>query len=284
VFVIVGIVVVVLSIAVGFLIAGGNLLLLIQWSEFLVIGGAALGSLLISAPLSLLKKIFAEILKILKPDHFNKEDYLELLKSFNELFQIAQRDGLISIESHIEEPQESEILSKNKKFVENEMLRNFFSDTMKVMLSGGVPPHELEDLIDTEIETFELENKPIGGTIAKVGDSLPGLGIVAAVLGIIVTMGSINEGAEVVGHHVASALVGTFLGVLMAYGFVNPLASNVEHSFENKTRLLQTIKSCIVAFAKGNPPIVAVEIARRTIFSDNRPTFSELENYVRGKK
>ncbi len=283
-FVIVGIVVVVLSIAVGFLIAGGNLLLLIQWSEFLVIGGAALGSLLISAPLSLLKKIFAEILKILKPDHFNKEDYLELLKSFNELFQIAQRDGLISIESHIEEPQESEILSKNKKFVENEMLRNFFSDTMKVMLSGGVPPHELEDLIDTEIETFELENKPIGGTIAKVGDSLPGLGIVAAVLGIIVTMGSINEGAEVVGHHVASALVGTFLGVLMAYGFVNPLASNVEHSFENKTRLLQTIKSCIVAFAKGNPPIVAVEIARRTIFSDNRPTFSELENYVRGKK
>jgi len=284
VFVIIGFAVVILSIIVGFLIAGGDLFLLLQWSEFLVIGGAAIGSVLISAPISLLKKILAEIPKVLKPDHFSKDDYLELLKSFNELFQIAQRDGLVSIESHVEEPQKSQILSKSKKFVENEMLRNFFSDTMKVMLSGGVPPHELEDLINTEIETFELENKPVSGTIATVADSLPGLGIVAAVLGIIVTMASIDQGAEVVGEHVAAALVGTFLGVLMSYGFINPLASNVEHSFESKLRLLQTIKSCIIAFAKGNPPIVAVEIARRTIFSDNRPTFNELENYVRGKK
>ncbi len=283
-FVIIGFVVVVLSIIAGFLIAGGNLVLLMQWSEFLIIGGAAIGGLLISAPLSLLKKIFSEIPKTLKPNHFSKEDYLELLKSFNELFQIAQRDGLISIEAHIEEPQESQILSRSKKFVEDEMLRNFFSDTMKVMLSGGVPPHELEELIITEIETFELENKPISSTIEKVGDSLPGLGIVAAVLGIIITMGSIDKGAEVVGEHVAAALVGTFLGVLMSYGFINPLASNLEHSFENKSRLLQTIKSCIIAFAKGNPPVVAVEIARRTIFSEVRPTFSELENYVRGKK
>ena len=169
-------------------------------------------------------------------------------------------------------------LSRNKKFSENEMLRNFFSDTMKVMLSGGVPPHELEELIDTEIE-----NKPVSNTLSRVGDSLPGLGIVAAVLGIIVTMGAIDQGAEVVGHHVAAALVGTFLGVLLSYGFVNPLASNIEHNFENKTRLLHTIKSCIIAYAKGNPPTVAVEIARRTIFSDERPTFSELENYVRGR-
>jgi len=284
VFVIIGFAVVILSIIVGFLIAGGDLFLLLQWSEFLVIGGAAIGSVLISAPISLLKKILAEIPKVLKPDHFSKDDYLELLKSFNELFQIAQRDGLVSIESHVEEPQKSQILSKSKKFVENEMLRNFFSDTMKVMLSGGVPPYELEDLINTEIETFELENKPVSGTIATIADSLPGLGIVAAVLGIIVTMASIDQGAEVVGEHVAAALVGTFLGVLMSYGFINPLASNVEHSFESKLRLLQTIKSCIIAFAKGNPPIVAVEIARRTIFSDNRPTFNELENYVRGKK
>ncbi|HED08917.1 MAG TPA: flagellar motor stator protein MotA [Ignavibacteria bacterium] len=283
-FVIIGFAVVILSIIVGFLIAGGDLFLLLQWSEFLVIGGAAIGSVLISAPISLLKKILAEIPKVLKPDHFSKDDYLELLKSFNELFQIAQRDGLVSIESHVEEPQKSQILSKSKKFVENEMLRNFFSDTMKVMLSGGVPPYELEDLINTEIETFELENKPVSGTIATIADSLPGLGIVAAVLGIIVTMASIDQGAEVVGEHVAAALVGTFLGVLMSYGFINPLASNVEHSFESKLRLLQTIKSCIIAFAKGNPPIVAVEIARRTIFSDNRPTFNELENYVRGKK
>ena len=264
-FVIIGIIVVILAISVGFLIAGGNLLLLLQWAEFIVIGGAAIGSLLISAPLSLLKKIIGEIPQSIKPAHFSKQDYLDLLKSFNELFQIAQRDGLISIESHIENPQESEILSRNKKFSENEMLRNFFSDTMKVMLSGGVPPHELEELIDTEIETFEIENKPVSNTLTRVGDSLPGLGIVAAVLGIIVTMSAIDKGAEVVGHHVAAALVGTFLGVLLSYGFVNPLASNIEHNFENKTRLLHTIKSCIIAYAKGNPPIVLRAISTATV-------------------
>jgi chemotaxis protein MotA len=282
-FVIIGLLVVILAIVAGFLIAGGNLLLLLQYSEFITIGGAALGSVLISSPLSLLKKIMAEIPKVFSPDHFTKKDYLELLKSFNELFLVAQRDGLLAIEKHIENPKESDILSMNKKFVQNDMLRNFFSDTMKVMLSGGIPPHELEDLIDTEIETFEIESKPVPASLSRVGDSLPGLGIVAAVLGIIVTMASIDKGAEVVGHHVAAALVGTFLGVLLSYGFVNPLAANIEHNIENKIRVFETIKACIVAYAKGNPPIIAVEIARRTIFSDERPTFGELEDYVRGK-
>lgn len=281
--VLVGFLVVAISVIVGFLIAGGNLLVLLQWAEFLVIGGAAIGSVLIASSPSLVKKILAEILKAFKKEHFGKQDYLELLKSFNDLFLIAQRDGLLSIEKHVENPKESEILSRNKKFIENEKMRNFFCDTMKVMLTGGVPPYELESLIDTEIETFEVESKPIANTIAKVGDSLPGLGIVAAVLGIIITMGSIDEGAEAVGKHVAAALVGTFLGVLLAYGFVNPLAMNIEHTIEDRVRILQTIKSCMVAYAKGNPPIIAVEIARRTIVSDDRPTFAELENYVRGK-
>lgn len=281
--VLVGFLVVAISVIVGFLIAGGNLLVLLQWAEFLVIGGAAIGSVLIASSPSLVKKILAEILKAFKKEHFGKQDYLELLKSFNDLFLIAQRDGLLSIEKHVENPKESEILSRNKKFIENEKMRDFFCDTMKVMLTGGVPPYELESLIDTEIETFEVESKPIANTIAKVGDSLPGLGIVAAVLGIIITMGSIDEGAEAVGKHVAAALVGTFLGVLLAYGFVNPLAMNIEHTIEDRVRILQTIKSCMVAYAKGNPPIIAVEIARRTIVSDDRPTFAELENYVRGK-
>ncbi len=282
-FVIIGIAVVAFGIVTGFLLAGGNLLLLLQWSEFIVIGGAAIGSLLISAPISLLKKILAEIPKAISPDHFSKKDYLELLKSFNDLFLVAQRDGLLAIEKHIENPTESDILSKNKKFINNEVTRNFFCDTMKVMLSGGIPPHELENVIDTEIETYEMELKPVPASIARVGDSLPGLGIVAAVLGIIVTMSSIDKGAEVVGHHVAAALVGTFLGVLLAYGFINPLAANIEHNMENKLRLFVTVKACIVSYAKGNPPIIAVEIARRTIFTDDRPTFTELENYVRGK-
>ncbi len=172
----------------------------------------------------------------------------------------------MAIEKHIEDPLQSDILSKSEKFVKDTFTRDFFSDTMKVMLSGGIPPHELEGLIDAEIETFELESQPITSTISTVGDSLPGIGIVAAVLGIIVTMSSIDQGAEVVGHHVAAALVGTFLGVLMAYGFVNPLAKNIEHILEDKKRFLETIKTCIVAYAKGNPPILSIEMARRTIY------------------
>jgi chemotaxis protein MotA len=128
-----------------------------------------------------------------------------------------------------------------------------------------------------------MEAKPIAGQLSKTGDALPGLGIVAAVLGIIVTMGSINAGAEAVGHHVASALVGTFLGVLMSYGFVGPLATNIEHNIEGRVRLMETVKASMVAYAKGNPPIIAVEIARRTIYSDDRPSFAELEAFIRAK-
>jgi chemotaxis protein MotA len=281
--VIIGGAVVVVSIVAGFLIAGGNLFHLLQWSEFLVIGGSALGGLLISSSMNLIKKVVAAIPALFKSDHYSKEDYLSMLKSFNDLFLLAQRDGLLAIEKHIESPAESEILSKNKRFMENNFVMNFFCDTLKVMLSGGVPPHEIESLMDTEIETFEMENKPVSSTLSRVGDSLPGLGIVAAVLGIIITMSSIDKGAQVVGEHVAAALVGTFLGVLLSYGFINPLAAAVEHVAETKARLLQTIKACLVAYAKGNPPIISVEIGRRTIFSDERPTFGELESYVRSK-
>jgi chemotaxis protein MotA len=281
--IIIGILIVLVSVVVGFLIAGGNLILLLQWAEFLVIGGAALGSFIIATPISKIKKVAKSIPEAIKGEKFSKEDYLELLKSFNDLFLVAQRDGLLSIESHIENPNESEILSRSKKFINNSYMKNFFCDTMKIMLSGSVPPHELESLMDMEIETFEVENHPVAQSLAKVGDSLPGLGIVAAVLGIIVTMSHIDAGAATVGAHVAAALVGTFLGVLLSYGFVNPLSVSIENLNEHKLRQLETIKATILAYAKGNPPIIAVEIARRTIFSDERPTFSELENYMRGK-
>lgn len=282
-FVIIGIVVVTVSVVGGFMFAGGEVVLLIQPAEFIVIVGAAVGSLLISAPMNVIKKIIKTIPSLFKSSAYSKEDYLELLKAFNDLFLLAQRDGLLAIEKHVENPEESDILSKNPKFINNELAKLFFCDTMKVMLTGGVPPHELENLIDAEIGTLEAETKPAINAITKMGDAFPGLGIVAAVLGIIITMGSIDEGAAVVGHHVAAALVGTFLGVLIAYGFVGPIATNLEVGLEEKMRYLETIKACVLAYAKGNPPIIAVEIARRTIFSDERPTFGELENYMRGK-
>jgi chemotaxis protein MotA len=207
-----------------------------------------------------------------------------MLKAFSMLFLTAQREGLLAIEKHIEQPDKSDILSKSKLLIEDPVKKDFFCDTMKVMLAGSVPPHELENLMDAEIETFELENKPVSETIGRVGDSLPGLGIVAAVLGVIITMGSINEGPEAVGHHVAAALVGTFLGVLLSYGFVNPMSANLHHIVSDKAQELKIIKTFILAYAKGNPPFVAAEMARRTIFSDHRPTFGELENALRGKK
>ncbi|MDP4114721.1 MAG: flagellar motor stator protein MotA, partial [Bacteroidota bacterium] len=280
-FVIIGAVIVFVGVLAGFTLAGGNPLSLLQYSEFVTIGSAAIGSLLISAPLPLIKKIIKSVTGVFKPHDFAKQDYLEILKSLNDLFLVAQRDGLLAIEKHIETPEQSDILGRNKKFISNEFYRSFFADTMKVMLSGGVPPHELEGLIEAEIETYEDENKPVTASISRMGDSLPGLGIVAAVLGIIVTMGSISAGAEKVGEHVASALVGTFLGILLAYGFINPLAAIVEHGIETQARFLGTLKACIIAYAKGNPPIIAVEIARRTIYSDSRPSFSELESYIR---
>jgi len=283
-FAIIGIVVVVVCVIGGFIMAGGNVLLLIQVAEFVVIGGAAVGSVLISSPTPLIKKIVAMLPQIFKEHKTSKEDYIEMLRAFSTLFLTAQREGLLAIEKHIEDPDKSEILSKSKVFIEDEYKKNFFCDTMKVMLAGSVPPHELESLMDAEIETFEKENLPVHETIGKVGDALPGLGIVAAVLGIIVTMASISDGPEAVGKHVAAALVGTFLGVLLSYGFVNPMASNISHIIEEKVQDLQMIKTVILAYAKGNPPFVAAEMARRVIFSGERPTFQELENSLRGKK
>lgn len=283
-FVIIGLVVVLASVVIGFTVAGGNVILLIQISEFITIGGTAIGSVLVASPLSLIKKMATMIPEIFKHSKNTKEDYMQMLKSFSDLFLIAQREGLLTIEKHVEDPDKSEILSRSKKFIEDTNRKNFFCDTIKVMLAGSVPPHEMEGLMDAEIETFEKENRPVYEGISRVGDALPGLGIVAAVLGIIVTMGSINAGAEAVGHHVAAALVGTFLGVLLSYGFVGPLAANITHMVEEKTQDMQIIKAYILAYAKGNPPFVAAEIARRTIFSDERPTFQELESSLRGKK
>jgi chemotaxis protein MotA len=279
----VGIFVVIAAVIGGFLMSGGDLHVLNQPNEVVVIVGAAIGSVLISTPMPMIKKVIAGFIGAIKGYHISKQDYLELFKSFNELFLVAQRDGLLSIESHIENPKESTILSANKKFVEDPQVMDFFCDSMKVMLTGSVPPHDLEELMDSDIETFETESAPIAGTVATMGDAFPALGIVAAVLGIIITMGSINDGPAAVGHHVAAALVGTFLGVLLAYGIVGPISVKMHHDIDDKIKHLQTIKTGILAYAKGNPPMIALEIARRTIFSDNRPTFGELENFLRGK-
>ncbi|MBD3411000.1 MAG: flagellar motor stator protein MotA [Ignavibacteriales bacterium] len=279
----IGYVVVIGAVLLGFFLHQGNFYLLLQPSEIIIIVGAAAGSVLIASPPAVLRKIFASIPKAARGQERSKDDYLDLLKSFYDLFILAQRNGLLALEKHVENPEASEVFNRNPTFLNNPTAVAFVCDTLKVMLSGGIPPHEIEELMSVEIETYESEQRPVPNILAKTADSLPGLGIVAAVLGVIVTMASVNEGAIVVGQKVAAALVGTFLGVLLCYGFVSPLATNLEMQMQEDVRFLETIKTCIVSYAKGNPPIVSVEIARRTIVTEQRPSFQELESYLRGR-
>lgn len=282
-FVLVGMFVVIGAVLGGFAEAGGPFPVLIQVGEFMIIGGAALGALIISAPPNLLKKIIQRVLGLLKGSKIGKATYLELLKMLYELFQVIRKDGLIALESHIERPKESQIFQKYPQFLNNEHLMNFLADTLRLIIMGGVSPHELEILMDQEIEIHHKDGSKPGVILSKIGDSMPGLGIVAAVLGIIITMQAIGGPAEQVGKKVAAALVGTFLGVFMCYGFLQPIATNIELTNEDETRLLEVIKNGIICTAKGFNPIVAIEFARRSISSDFRPTFEEMEAYVKGQ-
>ncbi len=283
-FVIIGIVIVISGVLGGYVLHGGPLLVLVQWSEFMIIGGASIGSLLISTPPSILKHVMSRALSIFRPNPYTKTEYLNLLRSMFELFNVATRDGLINTESHIENPEKSSIFTKNKFLLKNKHALHFFCDTMKLLLGGGVPAHDLEMLLDSDIETTHTEHAVVPTTIQKLGDSLPGLGIVAAVLGIVVTMQAINGPPEEIGFKVAAALVGTFLGVLLAYGFFLPMASHIEILNQADSRYLEVIKTGIVAYAKGNAPIMVVEFARRATFNDVRPTFSELEESIKALK
>jgi chemotaxis protein MotA len=281
---IIGIIVVTLGVLGGFTFAGGNVLLLIQPAEFIVIGCAAIGGLMVSVPIATLKAVISDVIGILKGKGLDKSTYIEVLQLLNDLFQIARKDGIIALESHVNEPKNSPVFQQYEKILNNHSALPYICDTIKLFLAGSVPAHEIESLMDAEIDTHHEEAGVSPAVLNKVADSLPGLGIVAAVLGIIVTMGHIDAGAAVVGHHVAAALVGTFLGVLMAYGFVGPLAGNLEAKNRGDSRLLHVIKAGITAFAKGMAPSVSVEFARRSIFHADRPTFEEVEEMIRQKK
>lgn len=259
-------------------------MLLLQWAEFVIIGGSALGALLISTPMPVLKKIITYILSSLKSPGHSQANFVEVLQLLYELFQTARVKGLLHLESHVEKPEESELFAKYPIVRNNHHALEYITDSLKLLVVGGVPALELELILDADLETQEEEGRKPGLTLAKIGDSLPGLGIVAAVLGIVITMQSVGGPASEVGHHVAAALVGTFLGVLMCYGFVSPLASTIENQAAAEEVVLKCIKAGVVAYAKGMAPIVAVEFARRVISTDTRPSFGEVEEACRAIK
>jgi chemotaxis protein MotA len=284
VFVIIGSVIVIVGVLGGFLLEGGPLLVLMQVAEFMIIGGAAIGSLLVSAPPKLLKKIIEKVIGTLKGTTVNEGTYLELLRLLFEVFQMSRKEGLIALEGHIERPEDSVIFQKYPQFISQHHLLAFMCDTFRLIILGGVPAHDMEALMDGDIDSHHAEGSKPSMLLQKIGDALPGLGIVAAVLGIIITMQAIGGPPEEVGEKVAAALVGTFLGILISYGFLQPLATNLELANDDDSKVFEAIKASIIAFAKGFNPIVCVEFGRRAIPSDFRPSFQTMEDHVKGKK
>ncbi len=280
-FVIIGVLVVVLAIAGGYGMHGGDFVILFQINEFIIIGGAALGTLLIANPMSVIKALISGVLGTLKGSKLNKEAYLDLMKLLYELFQLAKKEGLIGLEQHIENPEGSSLFSKYPTFLHNHHAVDFLCDTLKVVLNGGIPAHDLEDLMELDLETMHHEELRPASSLNTVSDAMPGLGIVAAVLGVIITMGKIDQPPEVIGHSVAAALVGTFVGILASYGFLAPISKSMENKVAEDGKYLQAIKAALLSFVKGAPPIVAVEYARRAVAPDYRPSFKETEEAVK---
>jgi len=281
---IVGLVVVIGSVLGGFLMAGGNPAALLQPSEILVIVGTALGTVLASTPAAVLKNTAAKLVALFQPSPFGRKLYLESLRLLYELFQTARKDGLVAIEAHIEKPRDSALFKKYPAVLHEHHAVEFLCDSLRLVLVGSVPPHDLEGLMDGEIDVHHENEAKTAGVLQKVADALPGIGIVAAVLGIVVTMGAIAGPIEEIGHHVGAALTGTFMGVLFAYGFLGPLSTGIEHVNAAEARYYAFIKSAVVAFAKGFSPIVAAEFARRSIYSEDRPSFAEMESAVKEKR
>ncbi len=279
---IVGLIIVFACVALGYAIHGGNFAILFQINEFIIIGGAAFGGFLLANPMPVVKKAISGAIEALKGGFkITKEQYLETLKMLYELFQLAKKDGLIALEPHVENPEGSSIFTKYEFFLKNHHAVSFVADTFKVVLNGGVPANELEDLMDLDLETMHHEEEKPSSALTTMADSFPGLGIVAAVLGVVITMGKIDQPPAVIGHSVAAALVGTFLGILLSYGMVGPIAKSTEHSNAARMEYLKVLKAGILAFVKGMPPLIAVEYARRAIETDHRPTFQEMEETVK---
>lgn len=281
-FAIIGILVVIGAVIGGYLMEHGHLEVLVQPAELVIIGGAALGTLLVANPLSIIKGVFSGVIGVLKGSPYTKAFYLETLKMMNELFMQARKNGMARLEEDVENPSKSQILSKYPKFLKNHHAVHFVCDTLRMAISGGVPPFDLDQMMEMDMEVHHHHATQPISALSTVADSLPGLGIVAAVLGVVITMGSLGGPPEEIGHKVAAALVGTFLGILLCYGFLGPLAANMTKINDAEGDYLRCLRMGVIAFIKGSAPILAVEFARRSVPGDLRPSFKELETACRG--
>ena len=282
-FAIIGLIVVLASVIGGYVLEHGNLSLLFQPVELLIIGGAALGAFFISSTPRVFGLVLKSLASVLSPKSPSKAKYLELLSLLYQLFSKIRKEGLVSIESDIENPLSSPIFQKYPSVLTNHHILNFICDNLKVIVTANVPPHELDNLMDIEIDTHHHQVLIPSHSIAKIADGLPALGIVAAVLGVVLTMAKINEPPAVLGASIGAALIGTFLGVLLSYGIVGPIATNLENQAEEGAVPFQVVKVALVSFVGGSAPQMAVEFGRRAVPDKEKPTFNELEQTVRGR-
>jgi chemotaxis protein MotA len=282
---IIGSVIVIACVAGSFMMEGGSLLLLWHPNEILIICGAAFGAFVTSNPLKVVKGSFSATLALLKGPRYNRQDYVDLLKLLYDILVKIRKSGMLAIEADIEAPEKSKLFSDYPRINADHHMLEFITDCLRLIIGGNLDPHELESLLEYELETHHKDSAEPAHAVQRVADALPGFGIVAAVLGIVDTMASI-DGADTgtIGRKVAAALVGTFLGILVAYGFVGPIAAAMEHRAHEEGKAFEVVKMALVASVRGYAPTVAVEFARKLLWADVRPSFSDLENHLKGKK
>ena len=282
--IIIGYIIVGASVIGGFVLSGGHVAVLLQPLELLTIGGAAGGAFIVGNSPKAIKATLRSIPTLFKGSMYSKALYMELMSLLFEILAKVRKEGLMSIESDVDRPEESPIFAKYPKILQDHHAIEFLTDYLRLMVGGNLNAFEIENLMDNEIETHHDEGSIPAGIIAKIGDALPAFGIVAAVMGVVHTMESVGLPPSELGILIAHALVGTFLGILLAYGFVGPLASVLEQKLQESSKLLQCIKVTILANLNGYAPALAVEFGRKVLYSTKRPSFSELEEHVKNSK
>jgi chemotaxis protein MotA len=276
--------IVIASVVGGFVLSHGKLAALFQPYEFLIIAGASLGAFVVSNPPNVIMKVIKGLPGLLGGSRYTKALYMDLLALMYDIFSKARKEGLMALENDIEEPEQSEIFRKYPKILANHHALEFICDYMRLMVGGSMNPFEIENLMDLELETHHSENTIPSNAVQTVADAFPGFGIVAAVMGVVITMGALGDAPEVLGMHIAAALVGTFLGILLGYGFAGPVASALGHQAREEGKFLECIKVCILATLNGYTPQIAVEFGRKVLYSTERPSFTELEEHVKQKR
>jgi len=281
VFAVIGIIVVFGAVVAGYLMEHGNLRVLLQPPELIIIAAAAVGTLLIGNPLHILKKIASGLGGVFGSSKFSQQKYLDTLKMMYELFGRARKEGLVALETDADKPEESTVFSKYPDFLKDHHARDFVCDTMRMASSGGIEPFDLDQMIEMDMEVHHRDASQPITALSTMADSMPGLGIVAAVLGVVITMGSLGGSPDEIGHHVAAALVGTFLGILLCYGLVGPISANMSKSADEEQAYYHVLRVVMIAFVKGTAPILAIEIGRRAIPGHIRPSFQQVEDHCK---